>query len=108
MTHPPKSLQGLLWSTDVHLLDIDRNKGYIIHQVLIYGTMTELGWLFQTYSAKVIIDVFVNRPAKLYPKDVYYFVKNFLLSLRHVPLDSNAYVTSIHGPIRQRTADSFS
>lgn len=103
----PQRLQSVLWSTDVKLLDIEKDKGYIIHQVLIYGTFREIKWLFQTYSKKEIIDVFVKSPSKNYPKEVYYFIKNYLLNLKNISLSEDNYVTSILGPIRQRAADNL-
>ena len=31
----PKSFQGILWSANIKNLDLERDKGYIIHQVLM-------------------------------------------------------------------------
>ena len=98
----PKKLQPILWSTDIKLLDIEKHKGYIIHQVLLYGTFEELQWLFDTYSKKEIIDVFINIPQKIYPRSMYYFVKNFILQLKDKNLSEGAYVTSISGKIIPR------
>lgn len=102
-----KKLQPILWSTDVDKLDLERNKGYIINQVLIYGTLNEIKWLFDTYSKREVVRVFLTKPQKIYPKEVYYFVKNFILSLKDKTLDEQDYVTSISGPIRQRAAKSI-
>lgn len=106
MAHPPKKLQAILWSADVNQLDIEKNKGYIIPQVFIYGTMDELRWLFQTYGRDALTHHFLNQPAKLYPKKVFHFVKNHLLRVANKQLDEEDYVTSIYGPLRQRTAKS--
>lgn len=103
----PKRLQAVLWSADIDKLDKERDKYYIIHQVLIYGTLDELRWLFHTYGIKEIVRVFVHEPARLYPKKVYYFIKNFVLPLRKKKLYEEKYVTSIYGPIRQRTQRSI-
>lgn len=105
MAHPPKNLQAILWSSDVNQLDIEKNKGYIIPQVFIYGTMDELRWLFQTYGRKALTRHFLNYPGKLYPKKVFHFVKNYLLRLSDKNVDEEDYVTSIYGPLRQRAAD---
>jgi len=98
----PPSLQWVLWSCDVSKLDKERDKYYIIHQILIYGGFQELRWLFANYSKKEIIKVFLT-PYKNYPKKTFYFIKNFILGLRNKNLDEGNYVTAIHGPIRLRT-----
>src|SRR3989344_8093476 len=102
-TKVPKKLQPILWSVDVNKLDLEQDKGYIINQVLIYGTLEEIKWLFNTYSKEEIARYFLTRPQKIYPKEVYYFVKNYILSLKDKIQDEQDYVTSISGPIRQRT-----
>lgn len=108
MAHPPKTLQPFLWSTNVNLLDVDRDKSYIIHQILLYGTFKELQWLLTTYSKKEIIETFTNKPIRMYPKDMYIFVKDYLLGLEQVRLNEEDYVTSISQPLRPRAAGSFS
>ena len=104
MTHPPNSLQGTLWSSDVNQLDLDKHKAYIIHQVLTFGNMDQLKWLFDTYPKREIVDTFVHQPMKMYPKHIYWFTKNHLLSLHHTQLDEQNYVTSLFGPTRPRAA----
>ncbi len=103
----PKSLQHILWSTNVDLLDINKDREYIIHQILMRGSFPELGWLFKTYTKKEIIDVFLNVPFKIYPKKVFYFVKNFLLCLKYKRIDEQNYITSIFGKIRPRATKGF-
>lgn len=103
-TAVPKKLQPILWSTDIKLLDLEKNKGYIINQVLIYGTLDEIKWLFDTYSKGEVVRVFLTKPSKQYPKVVYYFVKNFILRLKDKILDEQDYVTSISGFTRPRAA----
>lgn len=48
----PKKLQPILWSTSVELLDIQKDKVYIIHQVLIYGTLDEIKFPEKTFKYK--------------------------------------------------------
>jgi len=105
MIHPPKSLQSVLWSTSVDLLDIEKDKGYIIHQILVYGTMDELKWMFGVYGKESIKDIFVHHPTKMYTAKTYHFTKNFLLGLSKIDLDRENYVTSIFGPVRPRAAE---
>ncbi len=56
----PKSLQSVLWSYDISKIDVKKDKNLIIQQVLNYGTMKEIKWLFKTYSATEIKHVLKN------------------------------------------------
>lgn len=107
MVQIPISLQPVLWSVNVKHLDQDRDKGYIIHQVLNYGSFADLRWLLQTYPKNDVVDVFVNQPSKTYPKPVFRFVKNYILGLKDRNLNENAYTTSIHGSTRPRAVESL-
>lgn len=66
--------------------------------------MKELKWLFHTYAKQEIVDVFIRHPIKMYPREIYMFIKNYLLSLQDTHLDENKYVTSISGPVKPRAA----
>lgn len=99
-------MQWVLWSADVEKLDKEKDKYYIIHQILIYGGTEELRWLFANYSREEIIKIFLQ-PYKNYPKKIFYFIKNFILNLKNKKIDEDAYVTTIYGPIRPRAARSF-
>jgi hypothetical protein len=76
------SLQGILWSRNAHALDMDRDKTYIIHQVLMYGSLEDMQWLKTAYSLETVQDIFVRYPAKIYtPQAFRFIVKAFL----HLP-----------------------
>lgn len=75
----PKNLQGILWSRDVNNLDLEGDKAYIINQILAYGTLESIAWLFKTYSKDKIAEVFVNKPIKNYTASSFNFAKNILL-----------------------------
>ena len=106
-THPPASLQGVLWSVNVQQLDMQKDKEYIIHQVLINGTMKDLKWLFTTYGKSTIAECFLNHPMKIYPRIDFFFVKNLLLSLSNIQLDENLYMSSTPGINKIRTSGKF-
>lgn len=103
----PKKLQSVLWSVNIDHLDLEKDKYYIIHQVLIYGSLNDLKWLFAAYTRSEIIETFLI-PYKNYPRPIFYFVKNYILGLKKTNFNEDDYVTSIHGPIRQRTPPGFS
>lgn len=88
---PPYS-QGLLWSRDKDQLDLQKDKVYIIHQVLAFGSLEDIKTLFQFYPKKEVQSVFQNHPKKIYHPPVFHFVKNFLLDLKSKALDSKQYV----------------
>ncbi len=103
----PKRLQSVLWSVNIDHLNLEKDKYYIIHQILIYGSFADLQWLFKTYNRSKITETFLT-PYKNYPRNIFYFVKNYILGLKNSNLNENDYVTSIHGSIRQRTPPNFS
>lgn len=102
----PKKLQPVLWSVNVNSLDKKKDKYYIIHQILIYGRMEDIYWLFNNYSKREIKRIFLQ-PYKNYPRFIFYFVKNYLLNCRDKQLNEDAYVTSISGPVKPRTPPGF-
>lgn len=107
MSKIPKHLQGILWSVDINQLDLDRDKSYIMHQVLKYGSFADISWLFKTYSKKDVTQTFIEKPSKTYPKSVFHFIKNYVLSLKDIKLNEDAYTTSISGPVKPRALDQY-
>lgn len=97
----PKFLQGVLWSVDTSKLDLEKNKTYIINQILAYGTWKQLKWLFKTYSRAEITEVFKLHPDKDYTAAAFNFVKNILLGLEKTNLDKRFYDRSLPRDIGQ-------
>lgn len=92
----PKKLQGVLWSVDVDQLDLEKNKSYIVNQILSFGTLEELRWLFSVYPKEVVKEVFVKEPSKVYTKPAFNYIKNFVLDLKNVNLPLNKYVNTLY------------
>ena len=88
----PKRLQGVLWSSDITSLDIERDKIYIIHQTLSHGRMEDILWLFEVYAKDDIRDVFAEHPYKDYDAARFHFVKNYLLGLKDREFNERHYV----------------
>lgn len=84
-------MQGIFWSRSANKLDLQTDKNYIIHQVLMYGSLEQIDWLKKTYSSQEINQVFINHPKKIYTPPAFNFIKNYLLKLTQ-PLDQNLYV----------------
>lgn len=87
----PASLQGILWSKNTKKLDLQKDKIYIIHQVLSAGSLKEVRWLFRTFARKEIVSVFKKFPQKIYTKSKFNFVKNFVLRIS-AQLDEKKYL----------------
>ncbi len=98
----PERLQAVLWSANIHHLDIKRDKGYIVHQVFAYGRMEDIIWLLQVYTRDDLRKVFTTVPYKDYDRSRFYFIKNFILNLETVHLDERLYVRNIPRNIEQR------
>lgn len=103
MTKHKKSLsqhwQSLLWSVDIKNLDLEKDKVYIIHQILNYGDLEDWKKLFKLYSKETIKKVFINHPYRNYRPARFNFVKKFLLKIKK-PLDPKKYVADKLGNIR--------
>lgn len=87
----PKNLQAVLWSKDIANLDINRDKNYIVHQILAYGTWDHIKWLFAIYPIDKMRQVFQKYPEKDYTEKSFNFAKNILLEIQ-TDLDKKKYV----------------
>lgn len=87
----PKKLQPVLWSADVSKLNLQKDKYYIIHQILSYGIMEEIGWVLKAYSKNEIIETF-KKSFKDYRRQRFYLVKDALLELSNWHPDERYYV----------------
>lgn len=86
------SSQGIFWSKDIRKLDLRKDRVYIIHQVLSFGNLSQIRWLFEVYNLREIREVFLKHPKKLYTPPIFYFVKNFILGLKKKKLAKEKYV----------------
>lgn len=86
----PKSLQAVLWSRGIENLDLNKDKEYIIHQVLAYGRWEDLVWLFDKYGKNQVREVFINYPTKNYSPAGLKFVGKILLEVGD-QIDSRKY-----------------
>ena len=91
----PTSLQGILWSKNIKNINLEKDKVYIIHQVLGYGSLQQIKWLFRVYKPTEIQEVFEKYPKKVYLPSVFYFVKNFILNLKSKKLPPQIYVKTL-------------
>ena len=76
------NLKGILWSINIKNLDLNNDRHYIIHQVLNYGDLSDIKWLFRVYSRQAIKNCFIHQPSKNYNRSTFNFVKNYLLNIK--------------------------
>jgi hypothetical protein len=89
----PKDLQPVLWSIKIEDLDLKKDKIYIIHQILAFGNLKQLKWLFKNYSLNEIRKVFQKYPLKVYRPQSFNFVREILLKMKGKINEKN-YVTT--------------
>ncbi|MFH1259801.1 MAG: hypothetical protein ABII74_08350 [Elusimicrobiota bacterium] len=87
----PQFLRPFLWSADIKDLDLKKDGVYIINQVLAYGNMKALKWLFSNYSTDEIKEVFLRRSMRIYRESAFNFIKNILLDIER-EVDYKKYV----------------
>lgn len=97
----PAWLQPILWSVKVENLDLKKDQAYIINQVLVYGGLKELKWLFKVYSLETLRNVFIKRPTKVYTESSFNFAKEILLGLSDLKLDPYRYDRDLPRVIRR-------
>ncbi|GAB4219527.1 MAG: hypothetical protein Fur009_6110 [Candidatus Microgenomates bacterium] len=95
----PYYLKPFLWSVKLDSLDLKKDSYYIIHQILAYGDLKAIKWLFKTYSRQEIINNF-KKKFKDYRKQRFYFVKDILLELKNKEFNENYYVKNTPRVIR--------
>ena len=88
----PPTFQPFLWPKSTEKLDREKDKIYIIHQILSYGDVREVRQLFRIYDKKEVRETFVKYPKKIYQPSVFYFTKNFVLGLGRKRLKEENYV----------------
>ena len=88
----PKFLQPFLWSVKIKELELVKDKIYIIHQILAFGNLKALRWLFATYSTADIKKTFLEHSLKIYHDSGFEFAKKILNVKK--PLQQKKYVTA--------------
>ncbi len=95
-TKLPGSFQGILWPANLKQLDINRDKNYIIHQVLMYGSLKQIKWLMTAYGRKAVRKTFLCHPQNIYTPQAFFFTKNIVLNLKNAKISEKKYVKTVH------------
>lgn len=93
-----KGLKKLFWSVDFKKLDVAKNKSYIIHQTLAFGSLDDIRFLFKIYPLKEIRQTFLKQPKPFYSPQGLNFLKKYILQIKD-NLPKEKYVKNIFGPI---------
>lgn len=96
----PKRLQSVLWSVNVDHLNLEKDKYYIIHQILSFGRLDDISWLMNSYPKKEMIEVFMLS-FKDYSRSRFYLVKDAILGLKNWHPDERYYVKNTSRNIGQ-------
>lgn len=88
-----KNLQSVLWSVKIDDLDIKKDKVYIIHQILAFGNLKQLQWLFNNYSKQEIRKIFLEQPMRIYRPSAFNFIKEIFLEIKKY-LNEQKYVSA--------------
>ena len=57
MSAIPSNFQGVFWSRDIQNLDLQKDKDYIIHQILAFGSLEQIKWLKSSYGKDEIRNI---------------------------------------------------
>lgn len=87
----PKRLQPILWSKNVDKISPEADRNYIVHQVLMYGDLGDIRWLFDLYSRSKVREVFIKHPKKVYTPPAFRFIKDIVLGLEGQRLEEGKY-----------------
>ena len=90
MTTLPPS-QAILWSKSLKKLDLEKDKIYLVHQILAFGSLKEIPWLFKKFTKREISNIFLNYPQKVYTPASFNFVRKIVLGLKN-KLDEKKYL----------------
>ena len=90
----PSSIQGLIWSKNNDMIDLEKDKSVIIHHTLRYGTVGDIAWLLQTYPKDTITSVFTTQPMTIYSPSSFNFIKRTVLNITQELPNEKRYIQS--------------
>ncbi len=91
---PPK-WQGYLWSKSLGEIDLQKDRVYIIHNILRYGELEDIKILYRIYPETEIKKIFIKYPRRIYTPASFNFIKNFVLGLNSQYIDEEKYLEKI-------------
>ncbi|MDP2649515.1 MAG: hypothetical protein Q8P10_01590 [bacterium] len=71
-----------------------------VHQILMFGTLSDIKSLEKRLGKKTIGQLFLRYPKKIYTNTSLNFIKNFVLNI-NTPIDDQKYLKNTPRNIRQ-------
>lgn len=84
----------MVWSKNKDKLTVEDDV-YVINQVLMFGSLEEIGELKNKYGLERLRRVFVDQPLRVYSKPAFNLIKNFILKIG-TDLDMGRYIKSVY------------
>ncbi len=94
-SNPPPTVTQALWSANLHALDLTKHKKYIIHQVLQFGDLQAIAWLFSVYRKETVKEVFICQAENVYTPRSFNFISKYVLGIVPDSLNQQLYVSNI-------------
>lgn len=91
----PSSMQGIFWTQNIHTLDLENDKAYIIHHTLRYGKIQDIAWLLRVYPKNIIVTTFLSSPFPIYSPPSLHFVKESILHIPGELAHEHKYIQSL-------------
>lgn len=86
--------QGVMWSKSKDKLT-ESDRVYQINQILMYGDIEEIKKMIKMEGLAKIKSVFEKQPIKVYTKEAFQFVKNYILGITK-NLNPGRYVKTLY------------
>ncbi len=90
-----REMQPILWSKSLKNIDQEKDKEYIIHQTLMYGSIAQIKRLLNFYGFNNVKYVFLHKPKNVYTEPAFMFIKNIVLGLEKKKMDKRKYVKTL-------------
>ncbi len=79
---------------------MERDKNYIIPQILAFGGLKKIKWPLKVYGRSEARKVFLENPQPIFTSSLLHFVKNFILGIRKKEINDRKYLVNIIGAVR--------
>lgn len=86
--------QAIVWSKSQNTLKKD-DQVYVINQVLMFGSLSEIKALLKKYGKNEVKKVFLFKPLEIYSRPAVNFIQKFILGING-EIDYGRYVKTLY------------